>query len=64
MCERYINQLLLTCPQLGTRLTTQTSALTGNRTNDISVHRLTLNPLSHTSQDFFLFLSSSTSLTR
>ena len=30
MCERYINRLPLTCPQLGTRPTTQACALTGN----------------------------------
>ena len=29
---------------------TQASALTGNRTCDLSVHRLALSPLSHTSQ--------------
>ena len=37
-------------PQLGTWLTTQTCALTGNRTRDPLVHRPALNPLSHTSE--------------
>ena len=33
-----------------TQTTTQSCALTGNRTSDPLVHRLALNPLSHTSQ--------------
>ena len=37
-------------PQLGTWPATQACALTGNRTGDLFVHRLGLNPLSHTSQ--------------
>ena len=52
--ERNIDWLPLTCPQMGTRFATQTCALTGNRTSDLSVHRLTSNPLSHTSQGLFL----------
>ena len=50
MCERYINQLPLTCLQPGTWPTTQACVLTGNQTSDPLVHRLALNPLSHTSQ--------------
>ena len=50
MCERYIKQLLLTRPQLGTWPATQACALTGNRTSDSLVPRLALSPLSHTSQ--------------
>ena len=42
--------LPLTCPLLGTWPTAQACALTGNRTGDPVVHRLALNPLSHTSQ--------------
>ena len=38
-------------PQLGTWPATQAGALTGNRTCDLSVHRLAVNPLSRTSQD-------------
>ena len=49
MCERYINQLLLARPQLGTWPRTQVCALTGNQTGDLLVHRLVLNPLSHIS---------------
>ena len=49
--ERNINVWLpLMCPLLGTWPTTQTYALTGNPTSDSLVHRLALNPLSHTSQ--------------
>ena len=36
--------------QLGTWPATQACALTGNRTGDLLVTRLALNPLSHTSQ--------------
>ena len=50
MGERYIHGLPLACLLLGTWPTTQTCALTGNRTSNPSVHRLALNPLSHTSQ--------------
>ena len=49
MCERYIDWLPLTRPQLGTWSATQACALTGNQTSPL-VHWLTLNPLSHTSQ--------------
>ena len=55
MCERNINQLPLTHPQLGTWPTTQTCALTRNRTSDLSVGRPALNPLSHTSQGESVF---------
>ena len=41
----------LSCaPPLGTWPATQACALTGNQTDDPLVHRLALNPLSHTSQ--------------
>ena len=50
MCERYIDWLPLKCPQMGTWAATQACALTGNRTGDPLTHRLTLSPLSHTSQ--------------
>ena len=49
--ERNISQLPLTQPQLGTWPAAQACALTGNRTGNLSVHRLALNPLSYTSQD-------------
>ena len=48
MCERDIDQLHAS-RQLGTWLETS-MCLTGNRTSDLSVLRLALNPLSHTSQ--------------
>ena len=49
--ERNVNVWLsLTFPLLGTWPTTQACALTGNQTGDPLVHRLVLNPLSHTSQ--------------
>ena len=48
--DRNIDLLPLTCPQLGSQPTTQACALTGNQTSDPSVHRLALNPRSHTSQ--------------
>ena len=38
-------------PQLGAWSATHVCALTGNRTSDLSVCRLALNPLGHTSQD-------------
>ena len=44
------NQLPLACPQQETWASTQAYALTGNRTGDPLVHRMTPNPLSHTSQ--------------
>ena len=58
--ERNINVWLpRRCPLLGTWPTTQACALTRNRTGDPLVHRLALNPLSHTSQGptclFFFF---------
>ena len=56
MCERNIDWLPLTCPQLGTWLATQECALTGNHTGNPTVHRLELNPLSHISQGYFNFL--------
>ena len=56
--ERNSNvQLPLTCPPLGTWPATQACALTGNRTSYPLVHRLALNPLSHTSQGCFVFLN-------
>ena len=49
--ERNINVWLpLAHPHLGTWPTTQTCALTGNRTSDPLVCRPALNPLSHNSQ--------------
>ena len=45
--------LPLMCPLLGTWSATQACALTGNPTSDPLVHRLALNPLSHTSQGHF-----------
>ena len=42
--------LLLVCSLLGTQPATQVCALTGTWTRDPLVHRLALNPLSHTSQ--------------
>ena len=49
--ERNINVWLpLTHPQQGTCSTTQASALTGNWTSNLLVHRPALNPLSHTIQ--------------
>ena len=45
----------LTRPVLGTWPATQACALTGNRTNNLSVCRSLLNPLSHTSQGIMLF---------
>ena len=50
MCERNIDWLPLTRPQLGIWPTTQACALTGNRTGDPLIHRLALNPLSRASQ--------------
>ena len=54
--ERNINVwLLLVRPLLGTWPTPQACALTGNRTGNPLVHRLALNPLSHTSQGYYLY---------
>ena len=54
--ERNINVstliwLPLIRPQLKTWPATQACALTGNRTNDLLVHRLALSPLNHTRKD-------------
>ena len=55
--ERNINVWLpLACPLLGTWPTTQAYALTGNQTVDPLIHKLVLNPLSHTSQGMIFFL--------
>ena len=57
--ERYINvRLPLMHPLLGTWPATLACALTGSWTSDPLVHRLVLNPLSHTSQGPFFFLNS------
>ena len=49
--ERNINVWLpCECPLLWTWPTTQACALSGNQSGDPLVHRLPLNPLSHTSQ--------------
>ena len=50
MCERYIDQLPLARPQLGTLPAIQACALTRNQTGDLLVCRPVLNPLNHTSQ--------------
>ena len=51
--ERNISVWLpLTRPLLGTWVTTQACALTGNQTSDPLVHKLALNPFSHTSWDY------------
>ena len=55
VCQRYINWLPLTHPQLGTWPATQACALTGNQTHDLLVGRLVVSPLSHTSQSSFYF---------
>ena len=52
--ERSINLwLTLARPPLGTWPAIQACALTGNQTSEPLVHRLALNPLSHTSQGYF-----------
>ena len=56
MCKRYIEGLPLTCLQLETWPTTQACALSGNGTGNLSVLRPALNPLSHTSQNWYLLL--------
>ena len=50
------HQCVVAChmPPMGTQLTTQACALTGNQTGDPLVHRPALNPLSHTSQGHWL----------
>ena len=56
--ERSINVWLpLMLPPLRTWPTTQACALTGNQTGNTLVHRPALNPLSHTSQGWFLNVS-------
>ena len=50
MCERYIDWLPLTRPQLGAWPATQACALTGKGTGNLSVPKLTLNPPSHPSE--------------
>ena len=50
MCKRYMDRMPIARPQPGTWPSTQASALTGNRTSNLLVPRLALNPLSHTSQ--------------
>ena len=55
--ERNINVWLpLTHPLLGTWSATQAGALNGNQTGDRLVHRLVLNPLSHTRQGCVFYL--------
>ena len=54
MYERNIDQLPLAHPQPETWLATQACALTRNQTGDLSVCRLVLNPLSHTSKSVIL----------
>ena len=51
MYERCIYLLPLTSPALGTWPATQACALTGIRTSNLSVCRLALSRMSHTSQD-------------
>ena len=51
MWEKYMDQMPLAHPQLGTLPTTQARALTGNRTGNAEVSRPALNPLSYTSQE-------------
>ena len=49
MCERNNNRLPRACPQLGIWPKTQACALIENQTSNLLVHRLVINPLSHTS---------------
>ena len=44
MCERYVDQLPLACPQPGTWPTTQACVLAGNRTGELLVCRTELCP--------------------
>ena len=53
MCERNIDWMPFACPQLGTWPATQACAQTRNRTINLLVHKLMLNPLSHISQGKF-----------
>ena len=57
MGERNIDWLPLAHPQLGIWPATQACAPTGNRTGDLLVHRLVLNPLSHTSQSCIFIIT-------
>ena len=50
MWERNIGWLLLACPQPGTWAASQARALTGDRTSDLSLCRVTLSQLRHTGQ--------------
>ena len=50
MCKTYMDLMPLANPQLETQPTTQACALARNQTRDLSIRRLALNPLSHTSQ--------------
>ena len=50
MCKENINQLPLSCPQLGTWAPTQARALTGNRTGGVLVPMTMPNPPRHSSQ--------------
>ena len=55
--ERNINVWLpLASPQSGTWPATQVCALTGNRISDPLFYRAALNPLSHTSHGYKIFL--------
>ena len=56
MCEINIDWLLSYTPQMGSEPTTQSRALTGNPTGDLSVCQVMPNQLSHTSQSKDLFL--------
>ena len=49
-CERHMDWWPLTSPQLGTWPATQACALARDQTSDLSVCRLALSPLNHTSQ--------------
>ena len=55
--EKHNVWLPLVCTLLGTWLATQACALTRNRTIDPVVHKLVLNPLSHTSQGWNKFFA-------
>ena len=63
-CERYIDWLPLTLPQLGTWPTTQACALSGNQTSNLSIHRPALNPLRHTSQSKVTNLNGTSALAK
>ena len=56
------DQLLLVQPQMGTWPAAQVCALTGDQTGDLSVHRLMLNQLSHSSQGPCLDLSATVAI--